>query len=232
MTNKNKIKKITQSIGTYLIILTVFFFGIWLIYNLSRCNNNEKIDDSKITYTNAVRFIESTPIKSTSLNEEIPILYNIDCSKEINSISSNSKEEDSETSKDILSNNPKGILQKPITYNEDDLYIFAHIINGESGGCSLEMQVAVGSVFLNRVNDERFPDTISGVAFQEGQYACISDGNYDKELSEQSMEVAKYLLENGSQLPSNVIWQAEFEQGNGVYKIIETPYSTMYFCYS
>ena len=89
------------------------------------------------------------------------------------------------------------------------------------------MKVSVGSVVLNRVMDERFPDTIEEVIFQSGQYSCTWDGNFYREPSEETIEVATELLEKGSQIDSSVVWQAEFPQGNGVYDVI----GNMYFCY-
>ena len=112
-------------------------------------------------------------------------------------------------------------------YTDEELYIMSHVIFGEAGGYTKELQIAVGSVVLNRMNDPRFPNTIKEVVFQEGQYACTWDGNYDRQPDQQSINVAKFLLENGSQIPSNVIFQAEFLQGVGTWKKI----GIMYFCY-
>lgn len=117
-------------------------------------------------------------------------------------------------------------------YTDEQLYILSHIICGEARGYSDELQLAVGSVFLNRVKDPRFPDTFEGVAFQKKQYACTRDGNYYREPTESNIKNAIYLLENGPQLPSNVIFQAEFKQGKGVYKTIKLKGKRkMYFCY-
>lgn len=122
-------------------------------------------------------------------------------------------------------------IQEP-AYSEDDLYRMSHLIYGEAGNCSREMMEAVGSVVLNRVSDDRFPDTLADVIFQPGQYACTWDGNYDLTPSEEAVEVARFLLEEGSQLDSSVVWQAEFVQGEGIYKTVTSPWgSIMYFCY-
>ena len=120
-------------------------------------------------------------------------------------------------------NNIKDLLK----YTEDDLYILAHIISGEAQYCDETEQKYVGSVFLNRVNSSRFPNTFKEVAFQKKQYACTWDGNYKKEPTEQNWAVAKWLLENGSDLPANVVFQAQFKQGAGTY--IKTKYH--YYCY-
>lgn len=112
-------------------------------------------------------------------------------------------------------------------YTDDDLYILSHVICGEAEGCSEDMKKSVGSVVLNRVEDDRFPSTIAEVVFQAGQYACTWDGNYYREPSENTIDIAKELLENGSAIDKSVVWQAEFPQGSGVYDQI----GNMYFCY-
>lgn len=130
-------------------------------------------------------------------------------------------------------NNPTEEYEKIVTYTpakaytENDLYVLSHVIFAEAGNYSEELQIGVGSVVLNRVADERFPDSIEEVVFQDGQYACTWDGNYYKEPSEEAIEIATYLLENGSQYPEYVIFQAEFTQGDKVYKQV----GNTYFCY-
>lgn len=115
------------------------------------------------------------------------------------------------------------VQQEPvyISYNNDDLYVLAHVICGEAQGCSWELQAAVGSVVLNRVNHPAFPDSISGVVFQSGQYACTWDGNYYREPTSTNWEVAQYLLNNGSTLPWYVIFQAGSVIGDSYYSTIE-----------
>lgn len=114
-------------------------------------------------------------------------------------------------------------VQEPvyISQNSDDLYVLAHVICGEAQGCSWELQAAVGSVVLNRVNHPAFPGSISGVVFQSGQYACTWDGNYYREPTSTNWEVAQYLLNNGSILPWYVIFQAGSVIGDSYYSTIE-----------
>lgn len=119
-------------------------------------------------------------------------------------------------------------------YSEDDLYLLSHLICGEVEGCSRQMKTYVGSVVLNRIADSRFPNTLKEVIYQNNplQYSCTVDGNFEKEPGEETIEVAKYLLENGSQLPPNVIFQAEFKQGTGTYgePLLAPNGVEMYFC--
>ena len=114
-------------------------------------------------------------------------------------------------------------------YNSEEVEMLAHLINGEAGAewCCDTTRYYVGSVVLNRVNHSDFPDTIAGVIWQSGQYACTWDGNYDRTPSDRCYEIARDLLENGSWLPDNVVFQANFSQGSGVYDYIDG----VYFCY-
>lgn len=121
-----------------------------------------------------------------------------------------------------------GVNTEPST----DLYVLSHIINAEAGddNCTHEHRIAVGSVVLNRVKSEEFPDTIEGVVFQAGQYSPTWDGRYELEPSEDSIEVAEMLLAEGSQLPEDCVFQAEFIQGSSVYQTFSTIYGTTYIC--
>lgn len=111
--------------------------------------------------------------------------------------------------------------------NRDDVYLLAHLICGEAQGYSKECQEAVGSVVLNRVADARYPGTIREVVYQKGQYACITDGNFDREPTALNWQVAEDLLRNGSKIPATVVYQAQFRQGRGVWKKI----GPEIFCY-
>ena len=119
-------------------------------------------------------------------------------------------------------------------YSETDLYVLSHIISAEAGNCSEDMMLSVGSVVLNRVADDRFPDTIEEVVFQDNpvQYSPTVNGTYWGEPTEGAVEAAKQLLTEGPVIDSSVVWQAEFPQGEGTYDKIPIPWGGyMYFCY-
>lgn len=120
-------------------------------------------------------------------------------------------------------------------YTEDDLYVLSHIIQCEAGNCQREMMEGVGSVVLNRVTDPRFPNTITEVVNEPGQYTPVASGAFaSAQPTELVMEVAVDLLEHGSKFPPEVVWQANFPQGEGTYLPLDPPPgvgSRMYFCY-
>lgn len=125
------------------------------------------------------------------------------------------------------------LMTSPVYADYDtDLWYLSRVIQAEAGYCERQMQEYVGSVVINRRDDPRFPDTIEGVVLQTDP--CVQYSTYptlaEQEPTDQVMEVAKDLLENGSKLPGDVIYQANDALGP-VYISLSTSYSTMFFCY-
>ncbi len=125
------------------------------------------------------------------------------------------------------------VVENPTkTVDINDLELLAHLIYAEAGYSWMaeETLYYVGSVVLNRVNSDLYPDTLYDVIYQTDpclQYACTVDGNIEKTPTERCYRIAEDLLRNGSVLPENVIYQAEFKQGSGVYAFLDKTY----FCY-
>ena len=95
------------------------------------------------------------------------------------------------------------------------------------------VQQMVGSVVLNRVASPYYPDTIYDVIYQPGQYAPTWDGSIYKTPDARTIENARYLLENGSICPANVVGQNSIITGSGVYTSYRDSIlgTTVYFCY-
>ena len=115
-------------------------------------------------------------------------------------------------------------------YTDEDVWYLSRVIQAESGYCEKEMQEGVGSVVINRRDSDLFPNTIPEVIQQPGQYSTLS-WLESQEPTKQVMDVTIDLLENGSKYPADVLYQANFPQGSGIYKTLSTSYSTMYFCF-
>lgn len=80
-------------------------------------------------------------------------------------------------------------------YDPDDLKWLSHIINAEAGNQSMEGQVCVGNVVLNRVADERFPDTVESVIFSPNQFCPVKSGTIWCTPDEDAIAAAKLCLE-------------------------------------
>lgn len=75
--------------------------------------------------------------------------------------------------------------------NSSDVMLLARCIYGEARGEPYAGMVAIGGVILNRVDDPRFPKSISGVIYQPGAFTAVSDGQINLTPSDQAIRAAK-----------------------------------------
>ncbi len=140
-----------------------------------------------------------------------------------------------ETMVDVIERETEIVSKAPAkpVYSEEDLFYLAAAVCREAGGESEEIQLLVANVIINRVNSSVYPDTIYEVLTQRRQYGTMwRDGISfpdwaTEEVKEQCYSVARRVLEGERFCPENVLFQAEFEQGSGIYK----EYPGYYFCY-
>lgn len=114
------------------------------------------------------------------------------------------------------------------TYTAEELETLALVIYQEAGGddCSDETRLMVGTVVLNRVADDRYPDTIAEVAAEYKQYGRLywtglkwperADKAEEAHAVKRAYDCAERLLDGYRVLPADVIYQAEFTQGTEV----------------
>ncbi len=77
---------------------------------------------------------------------------------------------------------------------ESNVYLLARIISAEARGEPYEGQVAVGAVILNRIEHPSFPDTLSGVIYQNGAFTAIVDGQFNQPISDSAYNAARDAL--------------------------------------
>ena len=68
--------------------------------------------------------------------------------------------------------------------SDSDLYLLGAIIQCEADGEPYEGKLAVGSVVMNRVRSSYFPNTVSGVIYQSGQFSPVASGRYALRLEQ------------------------------------------------
>lgn len=76
-------------------------------------------------------------------------------------------------------------------YSDSDVQLLAKVISAEARGESYEGQVAVGAVILNRIAHPSFPNSLSGVVYQQGAFSCVNDSNWYQPVAEQSKKAAR-----------------------------------------
>ncbi|WP_273365214.1 spore cortex-lytic enzyme [Alicyclobacillus herbarius] len=78
--------------------------------------------------------------------------------------------------------------------SQSDINLLAHLVYGEARGEPFEGQVAVAAVVLNRVQSDKFPNSVAGVIFHPGAFTCVSDGQFnlqpDKEAYQAALDAA------------------------------------------
>ena len=120
------------------------------------------------------------------------------------------------------------VAAKAPTYPASDLELLALGIYQEAGGdaCSDDTREKVGTVILNRVADERFPDTIREVLLQRKQYGRLywtglewperASEPAERHAVQRAYRIAERLLEGHRALPADVIYQSEHIQGSEI----------------
>ena len=105
-----------------------------------------------------------------------------------------------------------GVVYVP---TDSDAYLLGAIIQCESEGEPYAGKLAVGSVVLNRVKSSYFPNTISGVIYQSGQFSPVASGRLAYRLqagvNNECLQAAQEVL-NGN-ITLNCLY---FRRNNGI----------------
>lgn len=90
---------------------------------------------------------------------------------------------------------------------QEEFTLFSSVVEAESnrqapeeGELTTEGRVYIALTILNRVNDERFPDTVTGVLTQSGQFSTVRNGQSvtnRTEYSDRAVYEAYLWLEQG-----------------------------------
>lgn len=79
-------------------------------------------------------------------------------------------------------------------YSAGDLDMLARMISAEARGEPYTGQVAVGAVILNRVEHSSFPNSISGVLYQNGAFDALKDGQFSRAATDSAKKAARDAL--------------------------------------
>lgn len=125
---------------------------------------------------------------------------------------------------------------------QHDIEIIAVVIYNEAlGGCTDRHRELVAAVILNRVADDRFPDSVAEVVAQPGQYqsdyVSTDSWYYQRAVNDAAnfkacLDIATKAVNGEVVCPSNVLYQSNFSSlGSGYYELCYTDYSVTYFAY-
>ena len=121
-----------------------------------------------------------------------------------------------------------GETRRGTIWTEEELEQLAIVIYQEAGSdaCSDETRRMVADVVLNRVRDERFPDTIEGVLLEKWQYGMLwqtgivwpesAQYSCNAHAVERARRIAEEVLcgQHSELYGQGYVFQAEFGQGS------------------
>ena len=100
---------------------------------------------------------------------------------------------------------PSAAASSVTSYTPGEIDLLSRLITAEAQGESYEAKVAVGAVVINRVKSSSWPDTVSGVIYQNingyYQFSPVANGYINKPADTDSIRAAKAAM-NGAD-PTN-----------------------------
>lgn len=105
-----------------------------------------------------------------------------------------------------------------------EMELLAQLVQSEAGNQDLDGMRLVADTVLNRVDSNRFPNTIEEVIFDEYQFSPIKDGGFDEaawNISENAYKAAEmeYLAERENRLdPEVLFFGTDKFNGTGFWK--------------
>lgn len=92
------------------------------------------------------------------------------------------------------------------TFTEYEIYEWAKIVYCEASGESQQCKEYVAQVILNRINSDRFPNTVHGVIFQGRQFSPTFDGSWARKEPNQACYDAVYTVLNSPTALTNALF--------------------------
>lgn len=93
------------------------------------------------------------------------------------------------------------VIERKAKYalSREDYEVLLRIVEAEAGGEDIKGKMLVAGVVMNRVDNEKFPDTVKGVVFQRehgvSQFSPVADGRYEKvRISEETREAVERVI--------------------------------------
>ena len=121
-------------------------------------------------------------------------------------------------------------IKNVYSINDNERELLAKLLYCEGGIESEECQRAIVSVIFNRLESGKWGNTLNSVIYAQGQFEPVSKGLLSKaKPKQQQYDAIDYVLQNGSTLPS---WVMYFRAGHHFSWKGYTPYcqlSTTYF---
>ena len=161
-------------------LIISFFISVFMMTNIVfayEMNNFNLIEAN--CFTAEIKNIKLDSIKFGELRNQQSLL----------ALNSNNTADDEYNNKEITETK-----KEIISLNDEQLNLLSKLVAAEARGESYEGQVAVAAVVLNRVQDDRFPNSIEGVIYQKNAFSVVKNGYINIQATEESYNAAKEAL--------------------------------------
>ena len=81
-----------------------------------------------------------------------------------------------------------------INLSNEEILLLSKLVTSEARGESYEGQVAVAAVVINRVKDNRFPNSIEDVIYQKNAFSVVKDGSINMDPTDEAYRAAQDAL--------------------------------------
>lgn len=88
----------------------------------------------------------------------------------------------------------KTTVSRGAVSTSQDVLLLARVIEGEAADEPLYGKIAVGAVIMNRVKSSAFPNTVAGVIFQPHAFESVTNGQYTRPLTPESINAARMAM--------------------------------------
>lgn len=109
---------------------------------------------------------------------------------------------------------------------EEEIELLASVVRAEAGNQSFTGQKAVAEVVLNRVQSDKFPDSVQSVIYQEGQFSTAAYLDKYPPTEIQYHVVETVLKESEPVIPEDVMFFATYP-----FREVYEQIGDHYFCY-
>lgn len=98
----------------------------------------------------------------------------------------------------VVQATPATTTSPSMNVSEGDKDLLARLVRAEALGEPYAGKVAVAEVVLNRVLSPSFPDTVSGVIYESGQFSPVTNGSINKPADSDSIRAVEDALASTS----------------------------------
>ena len=83
-----------------------------------------------------------------------------------------------------------------ISYSEEDYQVLQRIVQAEAGVCDTKGKILVANVIINRVKSGKFPNNITDVVYQRGQFSPVMNGTINScRITQETIDCVNRALE-------------------------------------